>query len=130
MIGTLSKLVSIVASWALLEAVPRAVPNAIPPGVSWIGLKTVKLAWPREWIDTGPDAVTVREATSPLTTSSRRISPACGTNRTPVDCSTVLRPRTGRPSTKSCTVSLVTVDSGNIRSTNSRCTATRTFAAW
>ena len=40
------------------------------------------------------------------------------------------RPRTGRPSTKSCTAPLVTVDTGNIRSTNSGCTATRTFAAW
>ena len=129
MIGTESKLVSMSASWARVAALPRAGAMARPVGVRWIGFKTTNVAWLLEWMATGPDSVTVREATWPLITSSIRISPGWGRNLTAIDCSTVLRPRTGRPRMKSCTGALETVLSGSIRSTKPRCTASLTLGA-
>jgi hypothetical protein len=48
MIGTLSKLVWIVASRVWLDAVPSAAPTSTPAVETTIGLRTVNVAAPRE----------------------------------------------------------------------------------
>ena len=87
------------ASCDWLDAEPRAAPNESPRGDTSSGLNTVNVDRPREWIATEPALVTVREATSPITSSSSLISVGCGVKRIAVDCSTVFVPRTFLPST-------------------------------
>ena len=129
MIGTPSKLVWMSASCDRDDADPVACPTRRPVPPTLTGLRTENDEAPREVSATGPDSVTVREATSPRTSSTSEIPRASGLKRTEVDCSTRLVPRTCRPRTVSSTGAIVTWAGGMTRSMNFWWTATRTLAA-